>query len=155
MKWIIACVFFLVLNGQTSAQATLYDVIPEQLAGRWKGTITQDTFAHYLSEQFDVELQIRKNRNTLRGISKIRINQSYAVFRFNGSVRGLEVNIREYKLLDSDIPDSYMWCLKKMILQFGFHKETYTLKGDWTGKGFGGNPCKPGRVELIKQTIRA
>ena len=147
--------YFMVLFGTLCAQSTLHDVLPNQIAGKWVGTVSQDTFDHYLSEQFDVELQIIKNRNAIKGISKIRINDSYAVFQFNGSIRGLVVQVREYRLLDSDIPDSYMWCMKKMILEFGFSEDKYTLIGDWSGKGFGGHPCKPGRVKLTKETIRA
>lgn len=155
MKHSLMALCFLLCCGGVCAQSTLHDVLPNQIAGRWVGTISQDTFDHYLSEQFDVELQIIKNKNAIKGISTIRIQDSYAVFQFNGSIRGLVVQVREYRLLDSDIPDSYKWCMKKMILEFGFSGDQYTLIGDWTGKGFGGHPCKPGRVQLTKQTIRA
>lgn len=136
-------------------KSILLQVVGYELEGKWQGKLYQEDFKEILSEEYDFELHIEVKGTQITGNSFIGVGNNYAKISFSGVLNGLDVDLREIEIEDSSIKENYLWCIKKMQLEFDFEAGRYVLKGKWSGITGEGSICRPGRIKVYKKTIRA
>ena len=140
-----SCLFF---NADAQSEAD-----KNNIAGQWKGTVTQNEGGYKSSYSF--ELYLTQRGNTVTGRSYVFIEDIFAVIELKGTVKsGKLLFIEETKILDHRKYEDMEWCIKKMQLVLIYKNDKLELNGYWQGKSPEGD-CIPGEIHLKKEVPRA
>lgn len=125
------------------------------LTGKWLGELPQaDKSIH-----FRIELDLKQIGNSITGTSSFRTLDNHAVsFLVQGSIKGADVILNEYKTVNCDCNNQYIFCMKKMKGRFMIDSANsqYAITGIWTsdssynGQIYTKSDCAPGTFAMVK-----
>ena len=124
------------------------------LTGIWGGIRTQNTggcFPEYSTELHIIYMQ----NNAFMGNVFSYDNDRYTKINFTGRYNPLtkRMVIIENAVLQYNVPDSCIPCIKTYDLTFSKSGQADVLQGEWRGHAMGNNQdCQPGRISLSRLT---
>jgi hypothetical protein len=124
------------------------------LTGIWGGIRTQNTggcFPEYSTELHIIYMQ----NNAFMGNVYSYDNDRYTKINFTGRYNPLtkRMVIIENAVLQYNVPDSCIPCIKTYELMFSKNGQADVLQGEWRGHAMGNNQdCQPGRISLSRLT---
>jgi hypothetical protein len=124
------------------------------LTGIWGGIRTQNTggcFPEYSTELHIIYMQ----NNAFIGNVFSYDNDRYTKINFTGRYNPLtkRMVIIENAVLQYNVPDSCIPCIKTYDLTFSKSGQADVLQGEWRGHAMGNNQdCQPGRISLSRLT---
>ena len=127
----------------------------EDLNGIWKGTLTQGPGGCY--PRYFLELQINFSGDKVTGKAYDYYDKTHYVKmsftgRYNAQTHRLV--IIENKVLESQIPQDCLPCIKTYDLNYSRTGSQEQLNGDWKGVySEKSMVCPPGRIQLKKETV--
>jgi hypothetical protein len=127
----------------------------EDLNGIWKGTLTQGPGGCY--PRYFLELQISFTGDRLTGRAFDYYDKTHYVKmsftgRYNAQTHRLV--IIENKVLEANIPQDCLPCIKTYDLNYSNTGSEERLNGDWKGVYSEKNTvCPPGKIQLKKETV--
>jgi hypothetical protein len=122
------------------------------LTGIWGGIRTQNTggcFPEYSTELHIIYMQ----NNAFIGNVYSFDNDRYTKINFTGRYNPLtkRMVIIENAVLQYNVPDSCIPCIKTYDLMFSKSGQADVLQGEWRGHAMGNNQdCQPGRISLSR-----
>ncbi|MFA6083642.1 gliding motility protein GldN [Mucilaginibacter sp.] len=127
----------------------------QKLTGKWLGELPQgDKSVH-----FRIELDLKQTGNQITGTSSFRTLDNHAVsFLVSGSINGNDVILNEYKTINCDCNNQYIFCMKRMKGKFMVDSlnSLYAISGIWTsdssynGTSYIKSDCAPGTFAIVK-----
>jgi len=127
----------------------------EDLNGIWKGTLTQGPGGCY--PRYFLELQINFNSDRLTGKAYDYYDKThYVKMSFSGryNAQTHRLVIIEDKILEANIPQDCLPCIKTYDLNYSKSGSEERLNGDWKGVYSEKNiVCPPGKIQLKKETV--
>jgi hypothetical protein len=123
-----------------------------QLTGVWGGIRTQNAggcFPEYSTELHIIYMQ----NNSFMGNVYSFDNDRYTKINFTGRYNPLtkRMVIIENAVLQYNVPDSCIPCIKTYELTFSKNGQADLLQGEWHGHEMGNNQdCQPGRISLSR-----
>jgi gliding motility associated protien GldN len=127
----------------------------QKLTGKWLGELPQDD----KSVHFRIELDLKQTGNQITGTSSFRTLDNHMVsFLVSGSINGDDVILNEYKTVNCDCNNQYVFCMKRMKgkLMLDSLNSLYAISGIWTsdssynGKSYIKSECAPGTFVIVK-----
>lgn len=126
----------------------------QEIEGIWRGKRTQLTGGCF--QEYYHELQISTHQNLILGRSySYTDNKRFTKILFKGNYDSINhtVNISETFVLEYNVPEHCIPCIKTYKLSLTNQLNDEMLAGDWTGHELGsGRSCVPGKIELKKET---
>jgi len=127
-------------------------MIAQNFNGIWKGELTQESggcYPHYF-----IELQINFKNNEITGKALDYYDTGkFVKLNFNGryNPQTNSMLLTENKVLQSNIPDHCVPCVKTYTLTYLKKENNETLTGEWKGHvAEKQNACPPGKIYLKK-----
>ncbi|MBS1597614.1 MAG: hypothetical protein JST75_05280 [Bacteroidetes bacterium] len=124
----------------------------EDLDGIWKGTMTQEPGGCY--PQYFIELQLNFSNNQITGKAYDYYDTGkFVKLSFTGEYNPQthRVILTENKVLQSQIPDYCIPCIKTYDLVYSKQEKDELLSGEWQGHVDGSlTACPPGKIFLKK-----
>lgn len=127
---------------------------PREMAGVWKGVLTQDAGGY--AAQYVFALELEKDTNCLVGKSVVQEKDIRGEMELIGLWDDEKnvLTIREFRVLQSLKPDQLEWCYKTAELRlYRSINGNWRLEGPWTGVSPAGG-CIPGWIRLEKVVPR-
>jgi hypothetical protein len=126
----------------------------QSLTGIWSGKRTQNAGGCF--PEYSLELHIiYVNNNSFMGNAYSYDNDRYTKVNFTGKYNPLtkRMVIIESAVLQYNVPDNCIPCIKTYDLNFAKNGTAETLVGEWTGHEMGNNnhDCQPGKITLTRQ----
>ena len=129
----LIAVIFAVLVAYSSSPANRF-------TGRWSGTLFQAPGG--ITSSYIYTMTIVERDGHLDGASTISDDAYDGTLLFDATISGDALKFQDTKIITSDLPDSYLWCIKTGTLKLS--PDGSTLSGSWTGE----NGCAPGTIRL-------
>lgn len=127
----------------------------EDLNGIWKGTLTQGPGGCY--PRYFLELQINFSGDRVTGKAYDYYDKThYVKMGFTGryNTQTHRLVIIETRVLESQIPQDCLPCIKTYDLNYSRTGSQEQLNGDWKGVYSEKNMvCPPGKIQLKKETV--
>jgi hypothetical protein len=127
----------------------------EDLNGVWKGTLSQGPGGCY--PRYFLELQINSTGDRITGRAYDYYDKTHFVkMSFTGryNLQTHRLVLIENKILESDIPQDCLPCIKTYDLNYSKNGDLEELIGDWKGVYSEKNMvCPPGRIQLKKVKV--
>lgn len=126
----------------------------QQLTGVWGGIRTQNAggcFPEYSTELHIIHMQ----NNSFLGNVYSYDHERYTKINFTGKYNPLtkRIVIIESAVLQYNVPDSCIPCIKTYELTFSKNGVNDLLQGEWRGHEMGNNNnCQPGKISLARLT---
>lgn len=138
---------FIILLWYTCANAQT------DIAGSWKGIVTQDE-GSYRSE-YEFEIYLNQKGNLVTGRSYIQVDDLFCEMKLVGSFNdGMTLKIKEIEMVNSIEKEGMEWCFKTIDLLLIKQNPQWKFEGRW--KGFSSEKsCIPGNMVLKKVIPRA
>jgi len=122
----------------------------QDIAGYWKGTITQDAGGYRSS--YVMELWISQKGDSIVGKSFVFVDDIYAEMKVSGSFHsGVYLQMKDDEIITHEELEGMEWCIKSYQLLLKKNGQTAKLEGHWQGQTTFSS-CIPGRIELTKGT---
>ncbi len=125
----------------------------QNLTGIWRGTRTQNTGGCY--DSYSLELHITYSNQNMLGRSYSFYDQDkFTKILFSGKYNPAtkRMVIIESAVLQYNIPQHCIPCIKTYDLTWSEEGGIETLQGEWKGHEMGNNtPCPPGKIVLTRQ----
>jgi hypothetical protein len=126
----------------------------QPLTGVWKGIRTQDAGGCFPEYSLELHIIYMQN-NTFIGNAYSFDKDKYTKINFTGKYNPLtkRMVIIENAVLQYNVPDNCIPCIKTYDLTFTKNGGAETLLGEWKGHEMGNSlNCQPGKVTLSRQT---
>lgn len=145
MKYLLFVCSFLVM----------YNAAAQKLSGKWQGELPQND----KSIHFRIELDLKQTGNEITGTSRFSTLDNHSViYLVKGGIVGGYLLLNEYKVLNCDCNNQYIFCMKKMRgkLTIDSLNSQYVVNGFWTsdssynGTNYVKSECSPGSFTLTK-----
>lgn len=136
----------LLLLGLTGAAHT------QQLTGVWGGIRTQNAGGCFPAYSTELHIIYMQNNSFLGNVYSYD-NDRYTKINFTGKYNPLtkRMVIIENTVLQYNVPDSCVPCIKTYELVFKKNGDGELLQGEWRGHEMGNsNNCQPGRISLSR-----
>jgi hypothetical protein len=124
----------------------------QQLTGVWGGIRTQNTGGCFPAYSTELHIIYMQNNSFLGNVYSYD-NDRYTKINFTGKYNPLtkRMVIIENAVLQYNVPDSCVPCIKTYDLTFTKNGDGDLLQGEWRGHEMGNNNnCQPGRISLSR-----
>lgn len=123
------------------------------IAGQWKGTLTQNSGGYTPVYQF--ELFLYQQGQVVKGRSYVQVEDIYAEMEIVGELKSDHfLYLQELRIVNSTIRERMEWCLKNFRLFLKHQGTEYRLEGFWEGAA-SHSECIPGKIFLKRITPQA
>jgi len=123
----------------------------QDISGKWYGRITQLPGAY--SEQYELELDLKQDRNKIRGESFATIKDTlYIRIGLTGTLDADSIRMQEniQEVRQEVLPYGWLMCVKNIQVGLTRLEDKEYLEGRWSGIGRDLEACLPGRIILAR-----
>jgi hypothetical protein len=135
-------ILFVMIIIALSVLVAYFKTPPTSFSGTWSGTLLQDPGG--ITSSYIYTMTIVERNGHLEGAATISDEVYDGTLLFDVTTSGNALTFHDTKIITSDLPSDYFWCMKTGTLNLS--PDGSTLSGSWTGE----NGCAPGTIMMQK-----